>query len=772
MANPLLRLRRNLIVSTCLAASGLVLQTAAHAETASSGAAAAAASTNEVEQIVVTAERRTTDIQRTPLAITAVTSQSLDKSFTNELSGLNAVVPSLEITKTSGFENIVTIRGVGSETPENAPTTVPGVSVFIDGVYIANTVALDQTLFDVDHIEVLRGPQGALFGQSSIGGAISILTKQPQLHEFSGSGDVSFGDYSLSRERAEINIPLGDQFALRASAQKYDHDGFTKDVAIPGFTLDDAHDASGKAALLWKPTDTFSATLGAEIYHSSQHGAAQKNINDPESSVRSVYQDYPSHFGLSSQLYHLNLQWDLPWFTIKSVSAYQGLQQNQHEDSSRSAYSILGSYDDVAAWNTKLKNYNEEFDIVSRPGGKLDWTVGAFALSQVSDQFVAEFEGTDANPDLTVKPDISTNPPSNLAYGNLTHVNRKSYSGFFQGTYHITSALRLTAGARINYDSYDMSSNNFSEYGISQVNHTYNDTVPTWRAELDYDVAPDNMLYASVARGYKPGGLNGKNGQNVVPESFEPETNTAFQVGSKNMFFDRSLRLNVDAFYYVYKDMQYIETDPVPFDGGMDNIPSVHIYGVEAEASYVGMDSRLRVNANLAVENGQVQGSYKTIDSTVANSIETTNAACTQPSYYPGKYWNSTCWAAVVAAARDIGGKTPPAMPKVSGSINLSYRFDVPNGALTPRVEVVYRGAEWARIFNEPSLDRVPAYTVTNLNLEYVPTGSRFRLSVAATNVFNVNGVNSRYTDPYGTGQTSQQYIPPRQVIGTVAYSF
>ena len=108
----------------------------------------------------------------------------------------------------------------------------------------------------------------------------------------------------------------------------------------------------------------------------------------------------------------------------------------------------------------------------------------------------------------------------------------------------------------------------------------------------------------------------------------------------------------------------------------------------------------------------------------------------------------------------------------MSGEVDASYTIDFIGGSLTPRVQVVYRGSEWARIFNEPTLDRVPSYTVTNLNLEYVPHGGHLRLDLAATNVFNVAGINSHYTDPFGTGQTSRQYIPPRQVIFTIGYTF
>jgi iron complex outermembrane receptor protein len=202
-----------------------------------------------IEEIRVTAERRSTDLQKTALALTAISQGALDKSNVTDLAGLNGMVPSLEITKSSGFETIVTIRGVGSETPENASITVPGVALFIDGVYVANTISLDQTLFDLDHIEVLRGPQGALYGQSAIGGAISLVTKQPELERFSGSGDVSFGTYALDRQRAEVNIPIGDTLAVRASGQHFQHDGFTTNTLSPQ-KLDDADDVSGKLAVL------------------------------------------------------------------------------------------------------------------------------------------------------------------------------------------------------------------------------------------------------------------------------------------------------------------------------------------------------------------------------------------------------------------------------------------------------------------------------------------------------------------------------------------
>ncbi|MDB5496116.1 MAG: TonB-dependent receptor [Phenylobacterium sp.] len=769
MISQSVRIKRNLMLSTCAFAISAAAASSALAQRAAPSAGGGAT----LETVIVTAERRGTDVQRTPDAVTSISSTTLDQSFTTSVAGLNAVVPSLEVTKTSGFENLVTVRGVGSGTPENGLTTVPGVSQFIDGVYIANTISLDQTLFDVQSVEVLRGPQGALYGQSSIGGAINIITRQPRLGVYDASGDVSFGTYNLSRVRAEVNLPLSETLALRLSGQKYDHDGFTDNLAIPGFKLDDAHDASLKGALLWKPTDTFSATLSAEFYRSDQHGDAQKNIVDTATDPRKLSQDYPSHFKLESQLEHLNLQWDLPNFSIRSVSAYQGLDHIQQEDSDRSTFAQLGFYDAVAAWNTHVHNYTQELDFLSPQGSKFEWIVGLFGLYQTSKQYVVEFGGsTPPTPALlTILPGITNNPPPNLNYGNVSHVLRRSYSIFGQATYHVSDVFRVTAGVRYNNDDFKDNSYNFSAFSTNTVIHSLKDNVPTWRAEADYDLTPDNMIYASYARGYKPGGVNGSFGQVVIPPTFKAEKNDAFELGSKNSFFDRSLRLNIAAFYYQHKDFQYIETDPVPFDAGITNIPKIRDYGVEFEAQYVGLGDHLRLGGSLALEKGEIQGKTLVLDSTVVNAIEN-NPSFSSPCAFGGAFYNPACWAAVIASARDVSGKEPPAMPQVSGSVNASYRWDLPTGALTARAQYTYRGSEWARIFNEPTLDKVKSYGVADLYVEYAPTGGHWRISLTGTNLFDKAGVNSRYTDPYGTGQTSQQYIPPRQVIGTIAFAF
>ena len=256
----------------------------------------------------------------------------------------------------------------------------------------------------------------------------------------------------------------------------------------------------------------------------------------------------------------------------------------------------------------------------------------------------------------------------------------------------------------------------------------------------------------------------------VTPIEFHPETNTAFEVGSKNMFLDHTLRLNMAAFYYVYKNMQYIEVDPVPFRTASRTSPRCMSGARKWKRPMSARTTSCISTAICRLRTARCRASISPSIPPVANAIE--NQPFPSPCAFGGAYYNPACWAAHCLGSRNIGGHQPAKMPKVSGSLAVSYNFRVPTGVLTPRVQYIYRGSFWARMFEEPTLDKVPSYSLVNLNLQYVPDNSNFTVALALTNVADEAGVNSRYTDPYGIGQTSQQFIPPRQFIATVGYTF
>ncbi|MEW7849921.1 TonB-dependent receptor [Massilia aurea] len=711
-----------------------------------------------IEKIIVTAEKRRVNLQEAPLAVTAISGDALGKANVVNLAGLNGQVPGMSISKSAGFETVVTVRGVGSETPQASLQTQPGVSLHVDGVYIANSISLNQSLFDLDRLEVLRGPQGTVSGMASTGGTINLVSKQPKLGETSGSGDISVGNYHLTQVRAAVNVPLAETVAMRASLQKYDHDGFARSTY--GFDLDAAHDASGKLAFLWKPGSNFTATLTGQWYRANQPGAAQKNILDPNPNPRVLTQDYASRFKLGADLYALNLEYALPWATLKSITSSQRLDHQQRMNGSRLDYATLGRYDNVAAWNTKLDNYTQEFSIASLPGGKVDWQAGVFLMRQNSNGYVVEFAGTDANPNFDLPPRPFTVRPYNLLFTQDAYGERKSYAVFTQGTYHVSDDLRLTAGARYNRDEISGGTGNWFQNTTSK---------PTGKLEANYDLAEQSMVYASLTHGYKPGGVNNNPRSVMVAHLFEPESINAFEIGSKNQFLNNKLRVNVAAFLYDYRNLQYLANDPNPYQGGIANVPKVRSRGIEAEVSYLALENRLRLNGNLTFMRSKVVGDYFTYDAAGIASAVATTAGC--GSYYTS-YPTPACAAALVPKAQNLNGQSTAKTPKWQGSFNAAYALPLSSGIVTPRLEVIYRGDFIYRMFNQGGLDQVPSYTLVNLHVDYKPNDNNWTFSLSASNLGNKNGINSRFTDPYGIGQTSNEYIAPRQIIAKVGYEF
>lgn len=730
--------------------------------------AAGDAELDALEPIIVTAEKRQVDLQKAALSVTAVSADTLEKGNVTGPLGLNGYVPGLQITPSGGSEVIVSIRGVGSQTPENF-FTQPGVSFHIDNVYIPNNIALNLGFLDVDHVEVLRGPQGTVFGQSSTGGAINVISKQPELGKLSGDATATFGNYSYAMGKAALNVPVGDTAAIRAVVQKTSHDGYSTATGVPGgYDLDDANNVNYKLSGLWQPTDNLTVTLTGQHFDDDHHGAALKALDDPNSDPRQVTQDYPAKFKLAMDVDTLTVNYSLPFANLKSISSYQYMDAKQSFDSDRSTVALFGGYDTVAAWNTKSRAIMEEVTLSSNPGTDLEWIGGVFYMHSHSSQYVVEYKGTNGSDPTPVLP-TNTSPaalPANLSYENLSSVDRDSVAPFVQATYHLTDRLRLTGGVRYNVDQYDGWGSDY--YGKPSPRST-NVYALTGKAETDFDLTPDNMVYTSWSRGYKPGGVNtGTTSAMVVSGSYDKETVDSFELGSKNRFLANHLNVNLSAFYSKYNNMQYIEEDPVPYSGGIGNIPQVNMWGAEVEAKYRLLDNRLELGANLTLMDGEIPDSYLALDRRLAD------AAAAKAVAAGVTYPYSAQWFAIRAAQSiNVKGNTPPDMPGAAGGVNASWQQTLgAYGTLVSRAELLFRSDYQARVFNEAGTDHVPSYSQVNLFFEYTPQSGPWRATFTVTNLLDRAGISGRYTDPYGSGVVSNQYIPPRQMLFSVNYSF
>lgn len=709
---------------------------------------------NTIEEIVVTAEKRETSLQDAALSITAITGVNLDKSNITSVVDLSNQVPGLVIAKNEGFRRIVTIRGLGFEANQNDIAN-PSVSYHIDGVYVADNLNLNADFLDVERIEVMRGPQGTVFGQNSAGGTIHVITKNPEIGEFSGKADIAVGTDSTIMPRAALNIPISDTFAARAAVSYIKHDGYAEIVGTPlaGYQLDEEDNITARFKFLWQPSENFSALFSAQYFDTSVHDRAQRHVSDTSSNKRELTQDFPGLFTYESKIYSATLEWDLSWGTIKSITSYQDSLNTQSLDNDRGVAAFEPLQDIVPSATKADESFTHEINIVSSDDSSLpfEWIIGAFYLDQNADVTFLEF--ADFNTDGVIDQTIDTaNPFSNpdLGFETTSSPGRESWSIFAQATLPLSDHLRLTGGVRYTEDTVTSTVTNF--FGaFGSANLLVNTDKATGKVAIDWDWADDKLLYASWSRGLKPGGTNLTFGSELVGSTFREETVDAWEIGAKNQFLDGRVQLNVAAFLYDYQNLQFMATDPVPFAGGVDNVPEVEIYGAEFELSAFLTDN-LRFDGSLALLEGEITSDFLALDNVrVVGSFDVG--------------FNRT-------QIENIRGNTPPKLPSSAVNLSLTHTHAGGHGNLTSKFQYSYRDEYQYRVFNRSVLDTVPSYGLWGLNFLYEPNQQNWTLELIAENLADDDAVNSRFTNAFGVGHTSEELVSPRTILVRLGYEF
>ncbi|WP_025292439.1 TonB-dependent receptor [Sphingomonas sanxanigenens] len=801
---------RQIHKSWCVLAAGVSLLAftagAARAEEAAPAPepAAAAAEPGELAEIVVTAERRDVNLQQAPLSVTAITADTLKAANITDITGLNGTVPGLVVARSGGGERIISIRGIGSETPENT-NTQPGVSYHVDGAYIFNSIAASAAFIDVAQVEVLRGPQGTLFGQGSTGGTINVVSVAPSPDELTGKANIGAGNHGWFEGDAAVNVPIGETFAVRGAIQYMKHDGYAYATGVPGFDkyeLDDADELGWRVGAIWQPTSDFSITLNTIQYDSDTNGPAQKNILDPEPDPRILTQDYTGRSEVKTELYTATLKWNLPFAVFKAITSYQKLHSEQAWDGdgltadlfydlTYSPISFTGNrYDHVALWQTDTESWTQEVNFSSSGNGPFQWVAGAVYLQSTNDQYIVEYRANDSNilrPPLPIDTPFDSPEVSTLTFAELSQIKREQWAAFGQATYDFTDQLKLTAGIRYNHDHAKGLYSSASGGSSSATSGNYLQPAPTsprsadeWTGKLalDYQFTPQNMVYASYTRGFKPGGINSSASAgdsayyifgwtDAIQPTYEAETVDSFEIGTKNRFFGNSVQLNASAFLYNYKNMQFLEEDPVLFGEGISNAPKARVYGVEMEGSWLATEN-LRFDGSVSWLEGEFTSDYDALDPGAANAAQ---IAAGYPDYL---FWTNFYAASVArdAARRNINGNRVPKLPRWQGSLAATYTAEVGPGLATARAQYIYRGKYQYRLFNDSGIDITPSYSQVNVMLRYELEEPGVNFTFRATNLFNKDGVNSRFSDPYGSAQVMETFIPPRQLIFSVGYKF
>lgn len=758
-----------------------------------------------IEQVTVTATKVRTNLQKTPLAVTAISGRTLDSLNVAAPRDLDNIVPGLVVNTTPSNPLAISIRGAGYEGIENT-SAQPGVSYNQNGVYIASPTSLNANFLDVASVEVLRGPQGTVLGQNSDGGAINVTTVRPQLRTYTGYADASYGSFNYDRVRAALNVPVGTDAAVRVAIQQQRHDGWGNATEVPGtnghYDLANEDSFNARVDALWHPTQELTLELWGEYYNNSYNGDAFKNLDDPNPDPRELTQDFPSKTHNRAENVAFNAGYDLGWSTAKFIGSYQQGKLNASEDLDKLDYAtalpILGVHDIDVVNDRNGHSYTAEVDLTSKPGGRIDWIVGAFYLQQTYNEAVEEYQfNNNAENQANYQIEQTTDPyqvnfyapygePVNLSatnpYYNETNFftgpvafetrdTQKLYSGsiYGQGTYHITPALRVTLGGRGTIDNQVGYVQDY--FGLTDRNNG----VPyatlktdfkrlTGKADVEYDITPNNTTYASVSSGIKPGGANLNPGAVAIPEVFAPETVIAFELGSKNEFFDKRTRINLSAFYNLIHNFQVDSEDPLPFDGGLTNVKRAHVYGIEGEVTQL-LPYDLRFDGNFTVQRSRVDSHDDLFDPAVAEQIDIANK---------GPYNNNDVADRFAAFYQgDVYGNALPKVPPFTINLALQHTlYFATAGKLSSAIHFTYRNPYFFRIYNSPATDRVPPQRQIDLDFTYTAPNPRWTADFLIVNVTDSDSVNSRYTDNFGTFITANYYVPPRQFIGRIGYKF
>lgn len=711
-------LRPLLLATTVLAtafAGSAMAQTAPDADPATT-----------VEEIVVTAQRRETRLQDTPVSITALTTESLEQRGITNLSALTNFAPNLEIHQTNrpaggGSSFAAYIRGVG--TGDFQFPTDPGVGVYVDDIYLARSVGGLLSLEDIARVEVLRGPQGTLFGRNTIGGAINVVTTRPQLSgDMTGVVRARAGAYNRADIVAGVNGPIVDGvLGGKFTAAWLNSDGWGSS-RYSDADLNDEHRLILRGSLLYQVNDDVDVSLNLDYTDQNQHppaghmtafapvgatiakiarfnqyaapaesirlGLAAGTIydgrfvsNDPDVTAggQAMYDDSQIGGGSVAVNWHIN-----DTLSFKSITGIRTISADIGVDGDQTPFSLQTSQTQM-----NQNQYSQEFQLSGTAfADRLNFIVGAYLFNErgSSKLYTESFHGIWENIPVALRTNADAGDTNTYFY-----LNAKSYALYGQATYNLTNTLDLTVGGRLNKDEKEYAfSVFFTQRGVDQV--PFSRAKAEWESfspkiGLEWRPAEHVMAYASYSQGFKSGGFGSSNNALVPTPQYEPEELAASELGLKTDWFQRRLTANFAIFQSEYEQIQLTvqSVDPVTNANVRTtrNAGSSTIKGFEAEFVARPMQD-LSLNLNI----GHVDAKFDTL----------------------------------TAAAISTGFKLNDRLPQVpdwSVTAGAQYTFRPSVGAITIRGDATYKGDQYLTAADPTSYQE--SYTLTNARISFEP---------------------------------------------------
>lgn len=583
------------------------------AQAQSSETSEALSQTAPIDTVIVTSQRREQRLQDVPMSVTAISGKELNTLQIADVKGLSAQAPSLLITDTPVGKNnmIIGMRGI-------TPTSIssnndPTVGIYVNGVYYARTAGANAALVDMDNVEVIRGPQGTLFGRNTIGGALNMSTRAPT-KTLEGSASLGYGNYDQKTLSAMLNVPLGDKVALRLVADALKHDGYGRSSTL-NQPLGDEDRKYYRASLRANPAQDLQVDLYYDKFRSDANSQVWiVNYFDPAIAAKSLapiaaYQQSGGYTGAAGfnpansvdvDNTSATVRWKTDAATFKSITAYRHLESVSGYDldatpvfvNQLQRYGVSGHQ-----FSQELQAYGDALD------ERLEWIAGLYYFKE----------------DL-LDSSLVTTPSGANTMGRLNAFTsgQTSRSAFGQLTWALAPSLRATAGARYvsdqrRVDYYDpryivetgatvagaagcaLTSAGLDQGGCHYVPPQLKFHYAPWTLGLDYQMDSDTLLYGKISRGFRSGGYQPGGATNVLGyKPFDKEQVLSYEAGAKLMLLDRTLRLNLAAFYAKYDDIQQIAPQ-IPI-GSTTTISSVLNAG-KANVKGMELDAQWRLGA-------------------------------------------------------------------------------------------------------------------------------------------------------------------------------
>ena len=754
--------------------------------------------TTQLDEIVITATQRETNLQDTPVAVTAFSQSALDQNHVVDVTDLVKFVPGVAFAEQGDQSGtMITMRGIGNDSAYTELDS-PEVAMYVNGIYSPRSQGAAAMLYDVDRIEVLRGPQGTLFGHNSTVGVIDIFSAKPQIGVFAGNAEMSTGNFNAFGTRGMVNLPVNDMLAFRVAFATEKHDGYADFQNVPSYATALGLDTTAyvtqgtkyysedrksyRLSGLFVPTDWFTWNLSFENYV-DQGGPVVPLMQAPRPgeplwSIQaqfSPYNDRTSNDLRSNMNFKLNDYLDLTYIGGKSRLGGNELEQDDGGLAIPTSATTPGNGPLEAAQTvySEFDSYSNELQLKSSGTHFIDWIAGIYTFRERNDirfdinQYNGYKDGAFNWAGAFIQPDRS----------------QEDRSVYAQAVMHVTDSIRLTGGLRDSFDDErDIGGRNITYNGCAGCGpYTYglnlqqleaagyavsdNDAYTssrklTYLGRVDVDLAQDMLGYLSVGTGYHPGRVeDGGTHDN-------PETLTNYEIGEKSTFLNGRLTANTAIYYENFQGYQVTSVVTTKNAAGETVASQTEQVNAQGATGY-GLEFELAAKATAL---DAVQFEMAIMKTRLENLITVDSRLYSLNPADPLDH------------VQNFKGNELPHSPPVSLTLGYDHTFELGNGdMLIPHVAFHYEARSWLSYYNERApiggvsdWDQQTAYTRTDATLTY-KSGSEHKWEAEAF-VKNIEDKNIK-TNAYvyeinGVNEPLAIYMPPRTFGGKVRFKF